>query len=130
MLPAARSWDALLSRSAAANKPVVVLWGTPGCPWCTALRQDVVIHLWRDAALRNLEVVEFNLLDTKPLPDQKELSATQLAQRFGIRVSPTVSFHGPQGELAERLIGYPSRDFYLSYFDQRLEVARGKLKPL
>jgi len=127
-LPQARGWNALLERSALAFKPVVVLWGTPGCHWCNALRQEVMIHIWREAASRNLEVIEFDLSDITPLPEETELSAALLARRFGVRVSPTVSFHGPSGELAERLVGYPSRDFYLSYFEQRLEMAQRRLR--
>ncbi|MEY3707473.1 MAG: hypothetical protein RL585_2030, partial [Pseudomonadota bacterium] len=40
---------------------------------------------------------------------------------------PTVLFLGPQGEIAERLIGYGSRDFYGAYLNERIASARKKL---
>ena len=44
------------------------------------------------------------------------------------RLAPTVVFLAPDGtELAERLIGYPSADFYGAYLEQRLEQARARL---
>lgn len=122
------SWDADLLRSAGAGKVVVVLWGTAGCPWCAALRAEVMVHLWRNAERLSLQVVEFDMNDTGPLAQQPELNPAALSRRLGIRVSPTVSFHGPAGELADRLVGYPSRDFYSAYLDERLEQARRKLK--
>jgi hypothetical protein len=42
-------------------------------------------------------------------------------------VSPTVVFLGPRGELAERLVGYPSADFYNAYLDDRIARARAAI---
>lgn len=127
-LPRAEAWESTLQRAAKSGQVLVVLWGTPGCPWCAALRKEVMVHLWRDAARQGLQVYEFDLTDRMPLLEQPALSPAQLAARLGIRVSPTVSFHGPAGELAERLVGYASRDFYPAYLDERLRQARNMLK--
>ena len=45
-----------------------------------------------------------------------------------VRLAPTVLFLGPEGEVAERLIGYGSPDFFGAYLDQRLAQARAALK--
>lgn len=127
-LPRAESWAPTLAQGARAGQPVMVLWGTPGCPWCAALRAEVIIHVWREASQRGVQVFEFDLTDRTPLRQQPEVSPAALARQLGIRVSPTVSFHGPGGELAERLVGYASRDFYPAYLDERLAQARTRLK--
>jgi hypothetical protein len=48
-------------------------------------------------------------------------------QRYRITMVPTVLFLGPQGEIAERLIGYGSRDFYGAYLNERIANAKKKL---
>lgn len=127
-LPAPETWDATLARAAGQGRVVVMLWGTAGCPWCDALRREVMIHLWRDASRRWLEVFEFDLADRRALSSQPDTNPAALAERFRIRVSPTVSFHGPEGELAARLVGYTSRDFYPAYLEERIEAAQKRLK--
>jgi hypothetical protein len=87
-----------------------------------------MLHLWRDAERLSLQVFEFDMTDRSSLARQPELNPADIARKLGVRISPTVSFHGPAGELADRLVGYPSRDFYSAYLDERLEQARRKLK--
>lgn len=128
-LPRLESWEPALSEAGRAGEPVIILWGTSGCPWCDALRRDVLVHVWRESAQRGVRVHEFDLADKHPLARAPELSPALMATRLNIRVSPTVSFHGPGGELAPRLIGYPSPDFYLAYLEDRLQQARNKLRP-
>jgi hypothetical protein len=128
-LPRLESWELALREAGREGEPLVILWGSTGCPWCEALRRDVLVHVWRESAQRGVRVHEFDLADNRPLEGAPELTPAQMATRLNIRVSPTVSFHGPGGELAPRLIGYPSRDFYLSYLEDRLLQARNKLRP-
>lgn len=127
-LPAPETWDTMLALAAREARIVIVLWGTAGCPWCEALRREVMIHLWRDTSRRALEVFEFDLADRRSLARQPDTSPAALAERFRIRVSPTVTFHGPEGELAPRLVGYTSRDFYPAYLEGRIETAGKRLK--
>lgn len=128
-LPRLERWEETLSDAARAGEPVVILWGTPGCPWCDALRAEVMVHVWREAAQRGVRVYEFDLTDTRALEGAPTLTPADLAARLKIRVSPTVSFHGAGREIAPRLVGYPSRDFYLAYLEERIQQARNKLRP-
>lgn len=51
-------------------------------------------------------------------------SPAALARSFGIRVAPTVVFlANGGGEVAERLVGYNSPDFYGAYLDRRIASA-------
>jgi hypothetical protein len=128
-LPRLAGWEETLNDAGRAGEPVIILWGTPGCPWCDALRADVLVHVWREAAQRGIRIYELDLTDARPLEGAPTLTPADLAARLKIRVSPTVSFHGPGGEIAPRLVGYPSRDFYLSYLEDRMQQARNKLRP-
>jgi thiol-disulfide isomerase/thioredoxin len=123
-LPAPASWRDALARSGADGRPLVVLFSTPGCPWCRALRRDVLHHLAARADERGLRVLELDLTDDRPFADGSGDSPASVARGLGARVSPTVVFMGPRGELAERLVGYPSPDFYNAYLDDRIARAR------
>ena len=51
-----------------------------------------------------------------------------LAARLKVGVTPTVIFLGGAGEIADRLVGYPSRDFYAAYLEESIERASAALR--
>lgn len=125
-----RSHQTVLRESAREQAVVVALFSLPGCPWCEALRRDQLRHLAREQAEHRVHVVEYDLADRTPFapPAGDAPSPAALAAALQVRVAPTVVFLGPDGsELAERLVGYPSADFYGAYLEQRLAQARKRL---
>lgn len=135
-LPRPGSWSALLAESRASGRPVVALFSTRGCAWCDLLRRDHLRHLARDAKAAGVIVVEFDMFDRRPFGGAAAAgsaylesgSPAELARTLGIRVAPTVVFLGPEGEIAERLIGYQSADFYGAYLSDRIADASAALK--
>lgn len=146
LLPRPASWKALLRESGRTSRPVVAMFSIHGCPHCLRVRRDHLRHLAREQATRGVFVVELELNDRRPFSDTaidegrstKRVSAdwpagaavspAALADALGIRLAPTVAFIGPPGELAERLIGYQSVDFYGAYLDDRVETAIAALR--
>ncbi len=126
-LPAPASWRDALGRSGSEGRPLVVMFSTPGCPWCRALRRDVLHHLAAQSDERGVRVLELDMTDKRPFADGTGDSPASVARGLGARVSPTVVFLGPRGELAERLVGYPSADFYNAYLDDRIARARAAI---
>lgn len=135
-LPGTRSLALLIEQAGARGEPVVVMFSRVGCVWCEALRRDQFSHLAKAAPARGVRVVEIDVNDTlrfAPGPSMERgpgaaLSGADLANRLGVKLTPTVVFLGPRGELADRLVGYPSRDFYGAYLDERIEQARAALR--
>ncbi|NBO12517.1 MAG: hypothetical protein EBZ03_03625 [Betaproteobacteria bacterium] len=105
--------DKQLERAARQKRPLVLLVTMPGCGWCDLVRQDYVQHLARDQDKEGVIVFE-------TIQGGLEL------QSYRITMVPTVLFLGVQGELAERLVGYASRDFYGAYLSERIANARKK----
>jgi thioredoxin-related protein len=103
-----------IERAAKQKRPLVLLVTMPGCAWCDLVKQDYLQHLARDQDKEGVFVFE-------TIQGGIEL------QRYRITMVPTVLFLGPQGEIAERLIGYGSRDFYGAYLTERINSARKKL---
>ena len=124
------SHQALLRESARDGSVIVALFTLPGCPFCAAIRRDQLRHLAREQAARGVRVVEYDLSDATPFgatDPHAPASPAALAAALGIRMAPTVVFLGSDGgELAERLVGYSSPDFYGAYLEQRIEQARSR----
>ncbi len=135
-LPGTRALGPLLSQASALGEPVVVMFSRVGCVWCEALRREQLSPLAKTAGERHIRVVEVDVDDRREfLPGSASkagpgaaASGADLAGRLKVRLTPTVVFLGPRGELADRLVGYPSRDFYGAYLDERIEQARTALR--
>lgn len=125
-LPRPASWKAVLAESRDTGRPIVLMFSSIGCAWCELVRRDHLRHLARDQQKLGVIVIELDLLDRKPFSDGD--SPAGIATAMGIRFAPTVAFVGPDGELAERLIGYQSADFYGAYLADRIEQAAAALK--
>jgi len=141
-LPTPRSLADALASAQREGRPLVALFSRRGCPFCEALRREQLAHLARDAAARGVLVVEFDIADERAFAEAAApagrspaeaaapagRSPAALARALRIRVAPTVAFLGPQGELAQRLVGYSSPDFYAAYLDERIEQARAAIR--
>lgn len=137
-----RSLVPLLERAATKQQPIVLLFSTDGCGWCLRLRRDQLFGLAAQAASSGIQVIEFDLNDNTPFtataqPAPKPASTGWLADirspymlafRLGVRIAPTVVFLGPTGEIADRLEGYATPDFYSAYLDERIAKARASLR--
>jgi len=126
-LPGPPHWTAALEASRTGRMPIVLMFSRAGCPYCIALRRDSLRHLAAEAPQRGILFFELDVADDRPIGAASGVTGVSLAREFAVTVTPTVVFVGPGGELAERLLGYGSRDFYNAYLDERIEQARRRL---
>ena len=121
-LPASRSLPDELSVALRAGGPLVVMVSLEGCAYCRIVRENYLAPLAR----QGLAVVQVDWRSHAPLQDFAAAGThDDAARRWKIKVAPTVLFFGPGGrEVAPRLIGMSSEDFYGAYLDARLEQAR------
>ncbi|MBA3593253.1 MAG: hypothetical protein M3Q12_08220 [Pseudomonadota bacterium] len=124
-LPVPTSLPGAAQTAAAKKEPLVLLVSLPGCPYCEVVRRNYLLPAQRDGSL---QAWQLNISDkTTPLVgfDGKATTATAQIAVWKAGFTPTVLFLGPQGqELAERLVGLGSNDFYGAYLDDRLATAR------
>lgn len=129
--PAGAFWTPL-QEGARRGEVTVVLFSLQGCGLCEAVRREQLQPLAR-ARLPGYRSVDLDLADARAFADarrhpERDASSQAMARRLDIRVAPTLVFLGPAGEeLAERLVGYGSRDFYGAYLEARIAQARERL---
>lgn len=130
-LPIPVSLPGAAQTAAAKKEPLVMLVSLPGCPYCEVVRRNYLLPAQREAGL---QAWQLNISDrSTPLVgfDGKATTAAAQIAAWKAGFTPTVLFLGPQGqELAERLVGLGSNDFYGAYLDERLATARKALAAL
>ncbi len=109
-------------------EPLVLLVSLPGCPYCELVRRNYLrpareelgVHAWQ----LNVNDTRTELLGF----DGQVSTAASLTRLWKARFTPTVLFMDERGqELAERLVGIASPDFFGAYLDDRLATARKTL---
>lgn len=127
-LPVPVSLPGAAQTAAAKKEPLVLLISLPGCPYCELVRRNYLLPAQREAGL---QAWQLNITDrSTPLIgfDGKATTAAEQIAVWKAGFTPTVLFLGPNGQdLAERLVGLASLDFYGAYLDDRLATARKAL---
>jgi hypothetical protein len=122
LLPRAESLLAELDRALASRKPLVLMVSLEGCPYCKLARESYLVPLLESGQ----PVVQVEVDKAIPLLDLRGRASThaRVAQELGIRLAPTVLFLGRGGaEVAPRLVGVGSPDFYGAYLQDRVDAA-------
>ena len=123
-LPVPLSLQDELATALKAGQPLVLMVSLDGCPFCKIAREHYLAPL---RAEQDLHAVQINMQHKEMVKDVKGQSKTheQLIAELRVNVAPTLIFYGRNGaEVAERLVGLTSEDFYGAYLDQRIEAAR------
>jgi hypothetical protein len=124
-LPVPESLPAAAKVAVAKKEPLVLLVSLPGCPYCEVVRRNYLLPAQREAGLHAWQL---NITDrSTPLTgfDGKATTAAAQIAAWKAGFTPTVLFLNGQGhEIAERLVGLASVDFYGAYLDERLASAR------
>jgi len=112
--------------------PLLLEFSADDCSYCTLLEEEVLNPTLLD---RNYEQ---RVLMRKLILDRgiklrnfsgKSINASDLANQYKVFVTPTLLFVDRQGtELAERMVGVTTLEFYGGYLDQALDAARDKLQ--
>ncbi len=104
--------------------PALLVFVADGCPFCIEVEEDFLKPMLRSGdyddkvLIRKVKIDEYhdmNDFDGKPLSPQK------LQARYDVFVTPTLVFVDAQGkEIAERLTGINTRDYYGAYLDRSI----------
>ncbi len=132
-LPPVENLDALGAEGARLRVPVIVLFSTPGCPYCREARQSYLApRLAEQSARRTPEYLirEVEITSGRPIGrlDGRPLTEAQFSERFDVRVVPVViAFDGRWRPLGDPLVGIDRAGFYESYLDRLIVDARRRI---
>jgi thiol-disulfide isomerase/thioredoxin len=114
------------------GKPLVVLFSLPGCPYCKEVRENYLVPLVRDVALKDGALIrEIDVTSNTQMRDFEghPLSQHDFSARYKVRVTPTVLMFDAGGTLlADPLVGSGMAGFYGAYLDNALSQSTRKLK--
>lgn len=102
------------------------------CSYCLKLEKEVLMPMLRGGDYEQrvlLGKIDWRSADVVEDLDNTSLEQRLLSERYGVTVTPTLVFIGPDGrEVAERILGFRSADFFWYYLDQRINSSRVELE--
>jgi thioredoxin-related protein len=114
--------------------PLLVLFSTPGCPFCREVRRGYLVpRVAEQAALPSptLLIREVDITSRALLTDADGRATTQaeFAARYAIRVVPVVALLDERAQpLGEPLVGIDRTGFYEAYLARAIETAERRLR--
>ena len=131
-MPLASDLQNEAAQAQAACIPVLLEFAVDSCEYCVLLEEEVLRPMLRNRAYDQRVLVRKVALDGAARLrdfDGQSVSAAGLAERYRVTVTPTLIFVGNRGEeLAERMVGVTTLEFYGGYLDQALDAARDRLR--
>lgn len=134
-LPPVEDLRPLLAQVRQSRAPLLVLFSTPGCPYCLEVRRNYLVPRLAEQAVLSaptLLIREVDITGRAPLVDAQGQPTTQagFAARFGVRVVPVVVLLDERGEvLGEPLVGIDRAGFYEASLARAIELAQRRLRP-
>jgi thioredoxin-related protein len=110
--------------------PLLVLFSTPGCPYCLEVRRNYLAPRAADPAATVL-IREVEITSTRTLTDLDggRISERSFAERHGVRAVPVVTlFDDRLRPLGTSLVGLDRSGFYESYLQAAIDTARQRLR--
>jgi thioredoxin-related protein len=123
-IPTAMSLQAEISVALKTSSPLLVFVSLDNCPFCKIARENYLLPLLHE---QSIPVVQVNFRHYASVVDARGnvLTQDQLIRAWGVKVAPTVLFLGKEGrEIAPRLTGGSTSDFYGAYLDERIRLAQ------
>jgi thioredoxin-related protein len=127
-IPVAKSLQAEISLALKTSSPLLVFVSLDNCPFCKIARENYLLPLMNEQLI---PIVQVNFRYPASVIDSRGqvLTQDQLIRAWGVKVAPTVLFLGKEGkEVAPRLTGGSTSDFYGVYLDERVRIAQSAIQ--
>lgn len=124
----------LLAQVRQRRAPLLVLFSTPGCPYCLEVRRNYLApRVAEQAALRTptLLIREVDITSRAAVvdPQGRRITQAEFASQFGVRVVPVVAMFDERLQLlGDPLVGIDRSGFYDAYLVRAIETAQRRLR--
>jgi thioredoxin-related protein len=114
------------SRTAAQRRvPILVLFTSPGCPYCERVKSEYLVPMHKDPAYRTRVLIrEVTIGSDSPLTDFAGRRTTEgaFSAAHKIFMVPTVMVFDPQGtQVGDPIVGLLSPDYYFGYLETAID---------
>jgi len=113
------------------NLILVIEFSSEYCGYCRQLEQDFLIPMQRNSDYDDKILIRsVSMSDYEYLVDfeGRSVSTAEFASQYGVVITPTLVFLDSKGvEMAEKLAGFWSPDYFGGYIDNNIDEAREKL---
>lgn len=112
------------------GKPLVLAFDAEHCHYCARLQADHLDPMigsedYQHVLIRSLEFDgDHEITDF----DGQTIEASEFSERYKVRLTPTLLFLNAEGkEIAKRILGYNTPEFYGAYLDRAIDQAVAKM---
>lgn len=111
--------------------PVLLVFSAEDCPFCVTVEEEFLKPMMISGDYTDRIMIRKVMLDGHPDAvsfDGEELDVSLMAAQYTVFATPTLVFVDNQGnEIAERLIGVNTLDYYGAYLDKSIDQAKNKM---
>ena len=112
--------------------PILLMFSAKGCAYCMQLEEDFLKPMLRSGDYKDKVLIRKMRIDSYGKVrdfDGKKVTASDVADRYNVFVTPTVVFIDGDGvQLAKKRAGISTPDFYGSYLDSSIDQALNILR--
>jgi hypothetical protein len=112
--------------------PVMVLFTTPGCPYCEQVKREYLVPMHKDRAYRNRVIIrEVTVNATTPLTGFDGTPTTEgaFAAANKVFMVPTVMVFDTRGTAtSEAIVGLLIPDYYFGYLEAAIDGGLSKVR--
>ncbi len=131
-IPEARDLQALARIAARRRLPILLAFMSEDCPYCRRVESEFLEPMRISGEYDDKVLMVKVPLDGEGLLrdfDGDRVTPRSLADRYGVDMVPTLVLVDPQGrEIAERLVGLTTPDFYGGYLDAAIDTALRRMR--
>jgi thioredoxin-related protein len=121
------------ARTAAKRQvPILILFTSPGCPYCDRVKREYLVPMHKDPAYRTRALIrEVTVGDTTPLTGFDGTATTEgaFAAAHKVFMVPTVKVVDTQGnDTGEAIVGMLTPDYYFAYLEAAIDEGGRKVR--
>ena len=112
--------------------PILLYFSDPQCGYCRKLEKEIFLPMLRSGDYEDrvlLRKVSWLSQDSLKGFDGSQQTSSALAERYRVRVTPTMIFVDGEGrEVTRRILGYSGPEFFWFYLDSAIDAASGSIQ--
>jgi len=127
-LPVASDFEQDRKKGQSSNAVILLYFSAPDCRYCMKLEESVLKPMLRSGDYdKQVLLRKIDWRSPTIVSDffGQRISLQKLSERYDVKVTPTLVFVDSNGrEVAPRILGFQSADFFWHYLDQRIQQSR------